>query len=161
MFLNNRKKALLSVLTASALLGIVLNFVGLAILQSSQAGGGINPFGVLWYFLFFYTITGISVLVVVGTNSLENYRFALLVLIAVSIAYAPSDINFSLSITTIQQTAGGLKVAGLVLYILSLLPMIVMIGAEKESVLNSFILDMKNTKPKVANGASPIVVVQS
>jgi hypothetical protein len=139
-FQNLKQNPKLAIVTATALLGFILDFLGICIAQSSVPYSAYNAYGLEWYYLFFYLAWLISMLLCQLKLIVQSYRFFLLALTTIGLTYLPDDIDRSLA-TAFAENApfgNGLKATGLIIMVFSFLASLVFLGTEPTSPLQTF-----------------------
>jgi hypothetical protein len=120
--------------------GVVFDFFGLIIAQSAMPAISPNPLGLPWFWLFFYLYWVVAVVLVIALDALKMYRFLLLALTTLLVAFIPLDLQYSLNLTVsfgAAASGGGLKVAGLIFQIFPALLAMILFGAEEDSFVHS------------------------
>lgn len=155
-----RKSPKLSVAILFSYVGLFFNFLGICIAQGDIANrnvGSTNIYGLLWYYVFFYTFWIAAVTYCFVSNTIQANRLIIVALTTITLSFVPSDIESSLVRTGILFSTGtssgnSLKVAGLVILFFPALAVLFYIGSEPDSLLNTGIqLHMKRQDEENGN----------
>ncbi|KAI8827256.1 uncharacterized protein EV422DRAFT_513213 [Fimicolochytrium jonesii] len=124
---------------AFAVLGWLLTFIGLCVIESDA--GGISG---LWFHLFFVFFTIVAVITSVVTGSVLNYRTCLVALLAISFVYISDDLNVTLHETNPilpHKLRDGVRLTSAGLFFLSfaILPWIIFFGSSEEAAVNTLV----------------------
>jgi len=157
---NLKKNSKISVASAVALFGAILNFIAVCIRQSLYTTNSdtINPVGLDWYAMFFYFVTIGILLSVSATDSMHRYKLACLALVSIALAYLPGQINSRLSESKASSTSvvftgngfqsstdnklstsGSLATAGLIMIVLPFFAILGWLGSHEEAPVNNIL----------------------
>jgi hypothetical protein len=139
-FENFKQDKKLAICTISSLVGFSFNFLGICIAQGGQPFSAFNPYGLQWYFMFWYLLWIGLMAMSQMTATIHLHKSLLLAWTTLTLAFLPLDIERSLSAahSRVSPFGNGLKIAGSIMLFASIFPALVFLGIDQESPIYSY-----------------------